>query len=123
MVLVAPDRDGAARRAAALSMAQPAASSSPAGCPRRSRRGSRRQFDAALNPDGRAARRARRWRAAMREADGLLCAVTDAVDAGLLARRGRRARIVANFGVGVNNIDLDAARGGGRRRSPTRPAC
>ena len=49
----------------------------------------------------------------MREADGLLCTVTDRVDAGLFARRGRRARIVANFGVGVNNIDLDAARAAG----------
>ena len=50
---------------------------------------------------------------AMREADGLLCTVTDRVDAGLFAAEGRRARIVANFGVGVNNIDLDAARAAG----------
>ncbi len=51
--------------------------------------------------------------AAMREADGLLPAVTDPVDAALLATEGRRVRIVANFGVGVNNIDLEAAKAAG----------
>jgi lactate dehydrogenase-like 2-hydroxyacid dehydrogenase len=50
---------------------------------------------------------------AMRGADGLLCAVTDPIDAGLMATPGRRVAIVANFGVGVNNIDLAAARAAG----------
>ena len=59
----------------------------------------------------------------MREADGLLCAVTDAVDAELLGAAGRRVRIVANFGVGVNNIDLAAARGGGGGRGQHPRAC
>ena len=69
-------------------------------------------FDAVLNPEDRPLTRAG-IAAAMREADGLLPAVTDPVDAGLLATAGRRVRIVANFGVGVNNIDLDAAKAAG----------
>jgi lactate dehydrogenase-like 2-hydroxyacid dehydrogenase len=69
-------------------------------------------FDAALNPDDAPLSRGRLERA-MREADGLLPAVTDAIDAGLLATPGRRVGIVANFGVGVNNIDLEAARAAG----------
>ena len=50
---------------------------------------------------------------ALREADGLLCAVSDAVDAGAIGTPERRTRIVANFGVGVNNIDLAAAKAAG----------
>lgn len=50
---------------------------------------------------------------AFRTADAVLCTVTDQVDAICFAQAGRRARIVANFGVGVNNIDLDAARAAG----------
>ena len=69
-------------------------------------------FDAVLNPEDRPLTRAE-VAAAMREADGLLPAVTDPVDAGLLATEGRRVRIVANFGVGVNNIDLAAAKAAG----------
>jgi lactate dehydrogenase-like 2-hydroxyacid dehydrogenase len=49
---------------------------------------------------------------ALARADGLLCAVTDTLDAALLGGE-RRAQILANFGVGVNNIDLDAARAAG----------
>jgi lactate dehydrogenase-like 2-hydroxyacid dehydrogenase len=69
-------------------------------------------FDAALNPTDEPMRPAA-LAAAMRSADGLLCAVTDPIDAGLIATEGRRVGIVANFGVGVNNIDLDAARAAG----------
>jgi lactate dehydrogenase-like 2-hydroxyacid dehydrogenase len=69
-------------------------------------------FDAVLNPDDRPLSRDE-MAAAMREADALLPAVTDPVDAGLLSTDGRRVRIVANFGVGVNNIDLDAAKAAG----------
>jgi lactate dehydrogenase-like 2-hydroxyacid dehydrogenase len=52
-------------------------------------------------------------RDAMLQADALLCTVTDRIPASLLRLEGRRARIVANFGVGVNNIDLEAARDAG----------
>ncbi|MBX6331968.1 MAG: D-glycerate dehydrogenase, partial [Gemmatimonadaceae bacterium] len=50
---------------------------------------------------------------AMREADALLPTVTDRITAELLAVPGRRVRIVANFGVGFNNIDVQAAKGQG----------
>jgi len=50
---------------------------------------------------------------AMREADALLCTVTDRLTARLLDVAKRRVRVVANFGVGVNNIDLAAARAAG----------
>lgn len=48
-------------------------------------------------------------REGFREADAVLTTVTDRVDAACFTQAGRRARIVANFGVGVNNIDLKAA--------------
>ena len=40
--------------------------------------------------------------------DGLLCMITDAVDAELLAR-APRLKMIANMGVGYNNIDVAAA--------------
>jgi glyoxylate reductase len=43
-------------------------------------------------------------------ADGILSLLTTTVDAALLDRAGPQLRIVANYGVGVDNIDLDAAR-------------
>jgi len=50
---------------------------------------------------------------AMREADGLLPCVADKITAELLATPGRKARIVANYGVGYNNIDVAAAKANG----------
>lgn len=47
---------------------------------------------------------------AMRSADALLPTVTDAITAAVLGVAPRRARIVANFGVGYNNIDVASAR-------------
>ena len=70
------------------------------------------RFDATLNPTD-APMDAVVLAEAMRADDGLLCAVTDPIDAGLIATPGRRVTIVANFGVGVNNIDLAAARAAG----------
>ncbi len=49
-------------------------------------------------------------RAALREADALLCTVTDSLTADVLDIESCRARIVANFGVGYNHIDMEAAR-------------
>lgn len=40
--------------------------------------------------------------------DGLLCMITDTVDTELL-QRAPELKIIANYGVGYNNIDLDAA--------------
>src|SRR5437867_3134367 len=46
-------------------------------------------------------------------ADGILSLLTTAVDSALLDRAGPQLRIVANYAVGVNNIDLDSARARG----------
>jgi glyoxylate reductase len=46
-------------------------------------------------------------------ADGFLSLLTTTVDAALLDRAGPQLRIVANYAVGVNNIDLEAARARG----------
>ena len=48
-------------------------------------------------------------RAALTEADALCATVTDDLSAEVLSVGGR-TRIIANFGVGVNHIDLSAAR-------------
>jgi lactate dehydrogenase-like 2-hydroxyacid dehydrogenase len=50
---------------------------------------------------------------AMREADGLLPCVADKITADILATPGRRVKIVANYGVGYNNIDVAAAKENG----------
>ena len=51
-------------------------------------------------------------RAALREADVVLCTITDRLDADVFAG-GVRARLLAQFGVGYNNIDVAAAREAG----------
>jgi glyoxylate reductase len=43
-------------------------------------------------------------------ADGILSLITTAVDGAFLDRAGPQLRIVANYGVGVDNVDLAAAR-------------
>ena len=68
-----------------------------------------RRFDAVLNP-GDTPLTAEQLRDALRTADGLLPTVTDKVTAEVLGVAGRRARIVSNFGVGFNNIDIAAAK-------------
>ena len=52
-------------------------------------------------------------RRALRECDAFCPTVTDRVDAGVLGVSGRRARILANYGVGFEHIDLAAARHAG----------
>lgn len=47
---------------------------------------------------------------AMQESDALLCSITDSINARLINAENRRASIVANFGVGYNNIDIDTAK-------------
>jgi len=69
-------------------------------------------FDARLNPDDRPLS-ADGLRAALATADALLTTVTDKVTAEVLAAEPRRARLVANFGVGFNNIDVEAAKARG----------
>jgi lactate dehydrogenase-like 2-hydroxyacid dehydrogenase len=50
---------------------------------------------------------------AMREADGLIPCVADKITAELLALPERRVKIVSNYGVGYNNIDVEAAKANG----------
>ena len=45
--------------------------------------------------------------AALRDAEGLLCLLTERVDAALLAR-APKLRVVSNYAVGFNNVDLAA---------------
>ncbi len=71
-----------------------------------------REFDARLNPEDRPLP-ADGLREALRQADALLTTVTDKVTADVLSVEPRRARLVANFGVGFNNIDIEAARARG----------
>ena len=70
------------------------------------------RFDAVLNPDDRPMS-GEQLVEAMRTADALLPTVTDRVSAEVLGAAGRRVRIVSNFGVGYNNIDVEAARRAG----------
>ena len=51
-----------------------------------------------------------RFLAAAADADALLCTVTDRLPEAMFAVAPRRLAIVANFGVGVNHVPLDAAR-------------
>jgi len=77
-----------------------------------------REFDAKLNrddrplgPDG--------LQEALRTADALLCTVTDRLTAEVLSAEPRRARLLANFGVGFNHIDTEAAKARGLAVSNT----
>ena len=49
-----------------------------------------------------------RLKAALKEADAVWCTVTDAMTADILAE-ATQAKLLGNFGVGVNHIDLKAA--------------
>lgn len=48
--------------------------------------------------------------AAVKEADVLVPTVTDRIDARLLAQVGPQLRLIAQFGTGVDNIDVETAR-------------
>jgi len=67
-----------------------------------------RDFDVRLNP-GDVPLTSEDLAALLREMDGILCTVTDRFDAAMIAAGGIRTRIVANFGVGYDNIATAAA--------------
>lgn len=67
------------------------------------------EFDAVLSPDDHRMTPAELQRA-LGEADGILCAIGDRFTAEVLAAYPLRTRIIASFGVGLDHIDLDAAR-------------
>ena len=66
-------------------------------------------FDVVLNTDDHAFTRDE-LAAAMADCDVLVPTVTDAIDADLIAQAGDRLKLLANFGAGVDHIDLKAAR-------------
>ena len=70
------------------------------------------RFDAVLNPDDRPLG-PEGLAEAIRTADALLPTVTDKLTAEVLASAPRRARILANFGVGLDHVDLAAAAANG----------
>lgn len=77
-----------------------------------------REFDARLNQQDRALD-ADGLQEALRSADALLCTVTDRLTAEVLSVEPLRARMLANFGVGFNNIDTAAAKARGMAVSNT----
>lgn len=46
---------------------------------------------------------------AVQKADVLVPTVTDRIDAAILSQAGEKLKLIANFGTGVDNIDLDTA--------------
>jgi lactate dehydrogenase-like 2-hydroxyacid dehydrogenase len=70
------------------------------------------QFDARLNRDDRPLGAAE-LQHALRSADALLPTLTDRLTADVLSAEPLRARILANYGVGFNHIDVAAAKARG----------
>lgn len=77
-----------------------------------------RDFDATLNPEDRPLG-PEGLRRALQTADAVLCTVTDRLTADVLAVEPLRARLLANFGVGFNHIDVEAAKARGLAVSNT----
>ncbi len=65
-------------------------------------------FDAKLNHDDQPMDRAALVEA-MQRCEVLVPTVTDRIDAALLARAGEQLKLIANYGTGVDNIDVEAA--------------
>ena len=68
----------------------------------------RELFDARLNETDKPMSQAE-LAEALREADVLVPTVTDRIDAGLIAQAGDQMKLIANFGNGVDNIDVTSA--------------
>lgn len=69
----------------------------------------RELFDAKLNLEDRPMTPAELVEA-VKTADVLVPTVTDRIDRGIISQAGEKLRLIANFGTGVDNIDLDTAR-------------
>jgi lactate dehydrogenase-like 2-hydroxyacid dehydrogenase len=70
------------------------------------------RFDARLNPDDKPMS-AEALQEAMRTADALMPCVADRITADIINTPDRRVKLVANYGVGFNNIDIAAAKAAG----------
>jgi glyoxylate reductase len=69
----------------------------------------RELFDARLNADDKPMTQAQLAEAA-KIADVIVPTVTDRIDRAVISQAGPQLRLIANFGTGVDNIDLDTAR-------------
>jgi len=69
----------------------------------------RELFDARLNVDDKPMTQSQLVEAA-KEADVLVPTVTDRIDRAVISQAGPNLKLIANFGTGVDNIDLDTAR-------------
>src|SRR6516165_2683862 len=69
----------------------------------------RELFDAHLNVEDKPMSRAE-LAEAVKVAHVLIPTVTDRIDRSLLSQAGPQLKLIANFGTGVDNIDLDTAR-------------
>ncbi|HEX2840887.1 D-glycerate dehydrogenase [Hyphomicrobium sp.] len=69
----------------------------------------RELFDARLNTDDTPMTQAQ-LAEAVKVADVLVPTVTDRIDRAVISQAGPQLRLIANFGTGVDNIDLDTAR-------------
>jgi glyoxylate reductase len=72
----------------------------------------RELFDARLNVDDKPMTQAQLFEA-VKTADVIVPTVTDRIDRGVISQAGPQLRLIANFGTGVDNIDLDTARNRG----------
>jgi glyoxylate reductase len=72
----------------------------------------RELFDARLNVDD-APMTSEQLIAAAKEADVLVPTVTDRIDRSVLSQAGDQLKLIANFGTGVDNVDLETARNRG----------
>jgi lactate dehydrogenase-like 2-hydroxyacid dehydrogenase len=75
-------------------------------------------FDARFSRDDRPLS-AEQLRQALSDSDAILCTVTDRFTENVLAAEPLRARLLANFGVGFNHIDMQLARRRGIRVTNT----
>ncbi len=72
----------------------------------------RELFDARLNVDDKPLTQAQLIEA-VKTADVLVPTVTDRIDRTIISQAGPQLKLIANFGTGVDNIDLDTARNRG----------
>src|ERR1051325_10581941 len=68
----------------------------------------RELFDARLNPDDKPMTPAQ-LAEAVKSADVLVPTVTDEIDASVLSKAGEQLKLIANYGNGVDNIDVATA--------------
>lgn len=71
-----------------------------------------RLYDVTLNPEDRPLE-AEAFRSALQTYDAICPSVCDTLGADILNVANKRCKIIANFGVGYNHIDIDAARANG----------